>query len=195
MSITIAATMLLAVAVLGYIWWLELPRSWKNKPFQMRFCPGCRAKLVMGEVDGKQRLHCSCCSFVHWDNPKPVAITLIPMGEGFVMIRRLRNPRAGKIALPGGYVEQKESPEAGAIREALEETGLVIEIDRKLDVIMPPGVNEHLHFFLAKPALGTPIAGDDASDVMVIKKDAVPIDDVAFPTHRKIIEDWLKETA
>jgi proline iminopeptidase len=158
-----------------------------------KHCPWCAGDLVLGDIDGKKRLKCTSCRFVYWDNPRPVAVVLIPHGDGFVMIRRKLPPRAGMLALPGGFIEPYEFPEDGAKREVREETGLDIEIDRLLSLAMPKGVNEILFFYLAKPTSQTPVKGDDADEVHIFKRDQVPAQ-IAFDTHRRAIEQWLAES-
>jgi 8-oxo-dGTP diphosphatase len=168
----------------------------KRKPAQpWRYCPWCRASLQLALIEGKQKRKCTRCNFVHWDNPRPVAVVLIPTTDGgWVMIRRNVEPRKGKTALPGGFIESYEDLICGAVREAFEETGLVIEIERELCVLMPPGVNEHLHFFLAKPTSAKPAKGSDAAEAFIAYRDSVPAD-IAFQTHRQVIEEWLRATA
>jgi acetyl-CoA carboxylase carboxyl transferase subunit beta len=47
-----------------------------------------------------------------------------------LLVKRARDPQRGRWSVPGGRVEPGESLEAAAVREALEETGLRIEVDR-----------------------------------------------------------------
>ena len=165
----------------------------KVNPFagKYKFCPGCAEPLVTKEVSGKNRLTCNSCGFVHWNNPLPVAVILIPHRDGgFVFVKRKFNPRAGTYALPGGYIEPFESALTGAIREAKEETGLDIEIDRLLFVSSPPGVNEILVFFLAKTVYVQPVAGDDAELSIVSSMADLP-GEIAFQTHRQAILDYM----
>jgi ADP-ribose pyrophosphatase YjhB (NUDIX family) len=173
--------------------WCERRR---RVPFQpWRYCPWCRGNLVLATIEGKEKRKCTKCRFVHWDNPRPVAVVLIPTTDGgWVMIRRNVEPRKGKVALPGGFVESYESLIAGAIREAFEETGIVVEIERELCVLMPPGVNEHLHFYLAKPTSAQPAKGSDAAEAFIAYRTNIPAD-IAFQTHQQVIEDWLRATA
>lgn len=164
----------------------------------MQFCPKCGGPLINGKFEGDTYRMCrkrKTCGYVHWNNPLPVAITLIPTTDGgLVLIRRNVPPKVGMVALPGGFTKPLETLVAAAIREAFEETGLVVEIERELCVLMPPGVNQHLHFFLAKPTSQKPTRGSDAADAFVVSRDAIPAD-IAFSTHRQVIEDWLKATA
>jgi ADP-ribose pyrophosphatase YjhB (NUDIX family) len=171
----------------------EADRAYARQPNpDFRWCPFCGHRLERKDVAGRNRLSCSECGFVHWDNPKPVTITLVPMDGGLVLIRRKVNPGAGMWALPGGFIEGFEKPAEAAAREVLEETGLAVEIDRVLGAFgARPGVNQVIFLFLAKPASGTPLPGDDATEARVFKRGEIP-DDIAFPLHREAIRRWFE---
>ena len=51
-----------------------------------------------------------------------------------VLVKRQHEPLAGQWSLPGGGLEVGESLEAGVQREALEETGLVVDVGPVVDV-------------------------------------------------------------
>jgi 8-oxo-dGTP pyrophosphatase MutT (NUDIX family) len=51
------------------------------------------------------------------------AVTYITHGDRLLVFRHTQHPEAG-IQVPGGTIEPGESPQAGALREAHEETGL-----------------------------------------------------------------------
>lgn len=145
------------------------------------------------DIGGKLRLSCVACEFVHWDNPKPVTATLVPMAGGIVLVRRKFEPFVGDWCLPGGFIEAAEHPQESAIREVLEETGLTIEIDRLLEAGAPGrGINVIILFYLAKEAQGMPVAGDDASEVRAFKREELPAN-VAFDLHRQMIRRFFEE--
>lgn len=66
------------------------------------------------------------------NNPKPVISVLVPIlndagvATSMVGVRRAKNPGAGGLALPGGYLESNETPEEGGAREVFEETGIKV---------------------------------------------------------------------
>ena len=64
--------------------------------------------------------------FSRYRNPVPTVDIIISFQGGIVLIER-RNPPPG-WALPGGFVDYGESLEAAAVREALEETSLEVEL-------------------------------------------------------------------
>src|SRR5262249_46452816 len=124
-------------------------------------------------------------------NPKPVTITLVPKDDGLVLVKRKLNPGAGKWALPGGFIEGYEAPAAGAMREVEEETALTVEIDRVVGAFgARPGGNQVILIFITKPATGTVVAGDDAEEARVFKRDEVPAD-IAFPLHKRAIDEYF----
>lgn len=87
--------------------------------------------------------------------------------SGIVLIRRAHPPFAGCWALPGGFVEVGESCEQACCREALEETGLVVQIVSLIGVFSRPDRDPRGHtvsvIYLCRPITGELRAGDDAS--------------------------------
>lgn len=127
-----------------------------------------------------------------YKNPKPTADAVIELqGEGIVLVRRRHFPFGW--AIPGGFVEYGESVEETARREALEETGLEIELRGLLGVYSAPGRDPRGHtvatVFVAT-AQGTPRPGDDAAEVGVFAPDSLPAD-MAFD-HAQILQDYLR---
>ncbi|MCK4531902.1 MAG: NUDIX hydrolase [Candidatus Aenigmarchaeota archaeon] len=55
-----------------------------------------------------------------------------------VLVKRKFDPFAGYYALPGGFVEYGETAEEACVREALEETGLKVEIEKIIGVYSDP---------------------------------------------------------
>jgi ADP-ribose pyrophosphatase YjhB (NUDIX family) len=70
---------------------------------------------------------CPACGHTAYRNPLPVAVVLVPVGDGLLVIRRLVEPRVGQLALPGGYINFGESWQEAGAREVMEETGVSID--------------------------------------------------------------------
>lgn len=125
-------------------------------------------------------------------NPKPTVDLIVELPRGEIVLIQRRNPPFG-LALPGGFVDEGESLEQAAIREAREEIGLQVQLIRQFHTYSEPGRDPRQHtistVFLAR-AIGTPVAGDDARDVVLVSRDALP-DRMAFD-HREILEDFLQ---
>ncbi len=65
-----------------------------------------------------------------------VAGAIVFRDDGAVLlVKRGRAPSAGTWSLPGGRIEQGETPEAAAVREVREETGLVVHEPRHLEIV------------------------------------------------------------
>lgn len=63
---------------------------------------------------------------MHYEPDKPVAAAsaLVVNGERVLLIRRRKEPDAGRWGLPGGRIAWGETAEAAAVREVWEETGV-----------------------------------------------------------------------
>lgn len=123
-------------------------------------------------------------------NPIPTVDLIIEYNRGVVLIKR-KNPPEG-WALPGGFVDYGESLETAAVREAKEETGLVVELLRQFHTYSNPKRDPRHHtittVFIAR-AKGKAIAGDDAKGIGIFTKDTLP-EQIAFD-HRDILQDYF----
>jgi 8-oxo-dGTP diphosphatase len=96
--------------------------------------------------------------------------------------------------LPAGYVEYGEDALETAVREAMEETSLTVEVTGIRGLYFgagDPRGSSHLAVFSARRHEGTPTAGDDAADVRWFGPNEVP-DRIAFDSHRRALGQWLK---
>ncbi len=121
---------------------------------------------------------------------------IIETAEGIPLIRRKNPPFRAYWALPGGIVEEDETVEEAALREALEETGLRIGSLELLGVYSDPGRDPRgrsisIAFIGTKPE-GRARAGSDAADIAVFAEPDLPRE-LAFD-HETIIKDYLSLT-
>jgi ADP-ribose pyrophosphatase YjhB (NUDIX family) len=123
-------------------------------------------------------------------NPASTVDIIIRCGDGIVLIQRKNAPKGW--ALPGGFVDYGETLETAAIREAKEETGLDIKIDRQFHTYSDPERDPRQHtistVFIADAA-GNALAGDDAAALGTFQEDRLP-DKMVFD-HKKILEDYF----
>jgi 8-oxo-dGTP diphosphatase len=124
-------------------------------------------------------------------SPVPTVDIIIEIaGRGIVLIKR-KNPPLG-WALPGGFVDYGETLEQAAVREAMEETSLRVELIRQFHAYSDPGRDPRGHtitvVFVAR-AFGEPRAADDAQEAGVVQADTLP-SPLAFD-HRRILDDYF----
>ncbi len=95
--------------------------------------------------------------------------------------------------MPGGFINEGETAEDAAKREALEETSLEIEPIEILGVYSDPSRDPRKHVmsvvFVGIVIGGEEIAGDDAQDVEWVKLDEIEESEIAFD-HATIIRDY-----
>ncbi len=160
------------------------------------YCPICAEELSEREEGGRLRPACDNCGYVHYVNPVPGVGMLIEMDDGIVLIKRGNPPHKGEWTLPSGFVEADESAEEAAIREAEEETGLIVEIIELANInSFPEGppVSGIMIFYRMRPVGGELKAGDDAVDAKVFHPDQMPL--LPFRTHREMMTEWLEKYA
>jgi 8-oxo-dGTP diphosphatase len=103
---------------------------------------------------------------------------LIQDDEKYLLIKRAAEPDRGLWSVPGGLIEIGEKSTDAATREALEETGLTVEIKERLGVVDKIEYDENgkvlYHFiiiqFLAVPIEGTLNPMDDALEAVWVKR-------------------------
>ena len=126
-------------------------------------------------------------------NPVPTVDIIIHEPDKGVLLIERNNPPLG-WALPGGFVDYGETVEAAAVREASEETGLVVTLTGLLGVYSDPSRDARMHtmscVFTATAGDVTVLtAGDDAGAARFFPLNALP--DLCFD-HGRILDDFKK---
>ena len=168
------------------------PPAWLRA--SLNHCSKCGGALVLGPVAGEERdrLACANCGHVAYVNPRLV-VTTIPVTDAgeVVLLRRGFEPGRGRWAQPGGFLEVDETPSEGAIRETLEEIGLVVSPG---DIV---GLYARLEAAVIVLAYEAAIVGGElrttpeALEVRAFAPEAIPWADIAFRTTWWALVDWL----
>jgi 8-oxo-dGTP diphosphatase len=143
---------------------------------------------------GRNRPRCPSCGWTYYAKPALGAAVFIEEDDRILLVQRAHEPYKDWWMLPAGYVEYGEDALETAVREALEETSLVVEVTGIRGLYFgagDPRGSSHLAVFSAKRHQGTPTAGDDAADVRWFGPNEIP-ERIAFDSHRKAISQWLK---
>ncbi len=123
---------------------------------------------------------------------------IIRDGDRIVLIRRNQEPSRGRWTFPGGLVELGEPVRDAARREALEETGLVVEIGEVAavldNVVHDEADRIRYHYvivdFLARLVGGRLQPGSDVSDVCwagLADLDALDVTEKAAEIARRLL--------
>jgi ADP-ribose pyrophosphatase YjhB (NUDIX family) len=160
----------------------------------LNHCSRCGAELVYGPLDGehRHRLACPSCGHIAYVNPRLV-VTTVPVTEAgeVVLIRRGIEPAIGAWAQPGGFLEVDETVHEGAIRETMEETGLLVEpgeiigLYSRLEAIVVVAV------FESRIVGGEPRLSPEATEIQAFAPEAIPWAGIGFKTTYFALVDWL----
>jgi len=161
-----------------------------------RYCPVCGSPLEPRVLRAGEpsRLVCTnaACGFVFYLDPKVAVGTIITGPEGrIVLVRRAIEPGYGKWVFPGGYVDRGEEVMMAAIREAREETGLDVRIDRLIGIYSYAGRTPIIIVYAATMMGGDLAVDEEGLEVQWFESSAIPWDDLAFASTREAIRDYL----
>jgi ADP-ribose pyrophosphatase YjhB (NUDIX family) len=131
--------------------------------------------------DDRVRRICNHCNFVDYVNPKIVAGSVVVKDGLILLCRRAIEPRSGYWTLPAGFMEEGESVEEAAMREAREEAMADIRIDHLLAVYSVPRIAQVQIMFQAELVSGF-APGPESSEVRLVEWKDIPWSELAFPT-------------
>jgi len=161
----------------------------------LNYCSRCSEPLTLGPLDTetRDRLVCHKCGFIAYVNPRIVVGTL-PVTEAgeLVLIRRAIEPGYGAWAQPGGFLEIDETAQEGAVRETLEETGLIVEPTDLVGVYTRPQAAVVVVCWEARIVGGRAQATAESLEVRNYAPGAIPWPQVAFQTTAWALRDWLR---
>lgn len=142
--------------------------------------PSFTRRLVDGE--DRDRLVCDSCGFIDYENPKIVVGSVVDVGGRLLLCRRAIEPRRSFWTIPAGFLEEHETTEDGARREAMEEANARIELRALLAIYNVPRISQVQLIYLAR--LPEPVfsPGPESEDVRLFGWDEIPWDELAFPS-------------
>jgi ADP-ribose pyrophosphatase YjhB (NUDIX family) len=120
-----------------------------------------------------------------------------------LLIRRGQAPLLGEWSLPGGVLECGETLREAVVREAREETGLVIETGEMLGVyervIRSDEGRVRYHYvlidFLCRLVAGDLKAGSDAADVRWFTRDELPALKLAYDANDVVLKGLARSSS
>jgi ADP-ribose pyrophosphatase YjhB (NUDIX family) len=161
----------------------------------LNYCSNCGASLRLGPIEGefRDRLACSSCGLIAYVNPRLV-VTTIPVTDAgdIVLLRRGIEPGKGWWAQPGGFLEVDETVTEAAIRETIEETGLIVEPGEIVGLYSRLEAAVVVIAFEARVTGGEPRLNPEALEIRTFEPEAIPWQGIAFKTTYWAIRDWLR---
>jgi ADP-ribose pyrophosphatase YjhB (NUDIX family)/inorganic pyrophosphatase len=161
-------------------------------PGRPAYCARCATPLVVADRGGRARPICPFCGWVYYARPALGAAVAVELDGKLVLVQRAHEPYRGWWMLPAGFVEYGEFAEDTAVREAEEETGLLVALDGLFGLYHGAGDPRnvsHLAVYRARALGGTMRAADDAQDVRAFAPEDIPLE-IAFESQRQVIADW-----
>jgi len=158
-------------------------------------CTRCGTALEFGTLDteDRERLACPSCGLIAYVNPRLVVTTLPVTASGeVVLLRRGLEPGYGSWAQPGGFLEVDETVTEAAIRETLEETGLIVEPGEIV------GLYSRLEAAIVVIVFEARIVGGEAHETLEALEigrfapEAIPWEGIAFKTTAWALRDWVR---
>ena len=159
-----------------------------------RYCPACGQALVWQQRLGALRPVCNACDHVVFFDPKVAIAAWILQDNRLLLVRRRGDPLAGYWAMPAGFMEYDEHPEAALRREVLEETGLQVRVRELLQLFHTPADGGLANLVLVYEATitgGNLLAGDDADAVAWFRRNQLP--PLAFLPTQALVKRWQAE--
>ncbi len=155
---------------------------------EARFCLRCGSPLALEPRFGRERPVCVQCGWIYFTDPKVAVVAAVLQDRQVLLVRRVNVPRQGFWSLPGGFLDAGEDPAEAVKRECMEETGLVIQVNRLLTVVngrAHPRGADLLLAYQAEAIGGSLQAGDDADQAAFFPLDALP--ELAFESTAQIL--------
>lgn len=161
---------------------------------EFRFCPVCGGTLESRLLkEGEpERLVCAACGYVFYLDPKLAVGTIISVDDSqIVLVQRAIDPGYGKWVFPGGYVDRGEEIRAAAVREAREETGLDVRLDRLINIYSYAGRVPVIVVYAATAIGGCLGCDEEGLEVRLFEPGAIPWDELAFRSTHEALKEFL----
>ncbi|MEU6932632.1 NUDIX domain-containing protein [Streptomyces sp. NPDC046374] len=156
-------------------------------------CSSCGARYP---ADAAWPRTCAVCGTTAYRNPLPVAIALLPVtgpdGTGLVVITRTIEPQAGRVALPGGFVDFGEDWREAVVRELREETGIqAAATDVRLADALSSPAGHLLVFGLLPPRPAATLPASTPTDETSGHHVIHAAEELAFPLHTEAVRRYF----
>jgi ADP-ribose pyrophosphatase YjhB (NUDIX family) len=159
-----------------------------------KFCPTCAGSLEsrLLKPGDPERLVCTGCGQVLYLDPKVAVGTIIRTEDDrLVLVRRAIEPGYGLWVFPGGYVDRGEEVTAAAIREAREEAGLEVVLERLVNIYSYAHRSLVVIVYGARAIGGQLCTDDECLEARLFTPSEIPWDSLAFHSTSQALREFL----
>ena len=164
----------------------------------LKFCPRCGADALRAQSE--QRYVCGGCGFEYYLNVCGTVVGVIRHADGRLLCTvRGKDPGAGTLDFPGGFIDFYETAEEALHREIREELNLEITTDRFLcsqpNQYVYSGVLYHTvdFFFLCTVNDWGAMKYDaEIRDSRLMRLEEVDLSEIGFESIRRGVE-WMRQ--
>ncbi len=161
----------------------------------LKYCPSCGESAL--QQDCLKSFQCAVCECTLFLNTAAGVGAIITYGEQILLVTRGREPCAGKLDIPGGFVDYGETAEQALARELKEE--LHFDMTSSTYFCSFPntypyrGILYHTldFFFLVRLDHRPNVwAGDDAAEAVWVNRADLSLDAIAFASGRQALFEY-----
>jgi ADP-ribose pyrophosphatase YjhB (NUDIX family) len=165
----------------------------------MKFCSSCGQPVTqrVPEGDHLPRFVCTSCDTIHYENPRIIAGCVIEVAGKILLCKRAIEPRHGYWTTPAGFMENGESVQHAAAREAMEEALADVKIGSLLAIVNVLRAHQvHIMFRAtlvdpsAQPLFG---AGPESLESQLYAEEDIPWSDLAFLSVEFALRRYLED--
>jgi 8-oxo-dGTP diphosphatase len=158
-------------------------------PLKPNYCSQCGQPVATRSIEGRVRAVCPACATIFYENPLPVAASIVMNARReLLLVKRRHPPLKGTWCLPMGFAETGETIDQAALRELKEEAGIDARVLRLVDA--DSSYSDHygdllIVTFEMQKAGGQEQPGDDAAEVHYFPLGRHP--PLAFSSNEKAV--------
>ena len=159
------------------------------------YCTQCGHKTIkkVPKNDNQTRAVCTKCTHIHYENPKVITGIIPVIDDEILLCKRAIEPQKNKWTIPSGFMENNETVEEGALREAQEEAGITPTITQLFTLYNLPHIGQIYLLYLATLPDKTHTPGAETIESKFVKHHEIPWPDIAFASVTFALKHYITD--